>query len=293
MSLYHYINKPEYFNNLGSILKRFTTPKKGMGTVKTVWNELIEIDFAETIGTSIARYGLYDLAVSETLTRLLKKGDRYIDIGANIGYTTKLGAYLVGSTGEVTAFEPNPKLLNRLKNNIALSSNKNIITLHELALSNYKGEGELVLPKSFEYNEGVAYVSEGNSSSNANSIKIRLEMLDNIFNANVKIDVLKIDVEGHELKALQGAQNLLNNQSIHTILFEDHQQYPNSLTQYLESFGYSIFRIEKHLTRLNFSPPTAKANISSWEAPNFIATLHQKVINTLQPIKGYSIYKLA
>lgn len=100
-------NKPEYLNNILSILKRFNFLINGVKNVKLVWGQSIEVN--ESIGKSIYRFGLYDLAVTGLLFRLIKPGDLVIDVGANIGYMSKLACFLTGPFGQVIAYEPNVK----------------------------------------------------------------------------------------------------------------------------------------------------------------------------------------
>ena len=60
------------------------------------------------IGAAIARDRSYEPHVTAAVRRMLRPGDTFLDIGANIGYFTLMGSSLVGSTGRVIALEPNP-----------------------------------------------------------------------------------------------------------------------------------------------------------------------------------------
>ena len=77
----------------------------------------LTVDTADTIGRSIATRGIYDLDVTECVTRLLGSGELGVDAGANIGYMTAIMVGLVGSSGRVVSFEPNPLLHQTLSSN--------------------------------------------------------------------------------------------------------------------------------------------------------------------------------
>ena len=52
--------------------------------------------------------GTNQISITKTLVKFLKKGDIFIDVGANIGYFSAVGAGLIGKKGEVHCFEPVP-----------------------------------------------------------------------------------------------------------------------------------------------------------------------------------------
>ena len=63
-------------------------------------------DFA--VGHTIARTAIYEPEVSSVVRRVLRPGQTFVDIGANIGWFSLLAASLVGPAGKVVAVEPNP-----------------------------------------------------------------------------------------------------------------------------------------------------------------------------------------
>src|SRR5690606_27153919 len=82
------------------------------------WGAPIEINANEVIGKSILHLGLYELATSECLARLLPYCDEFVDIGANIGYFSLLALGQKSFNGDIHAFEPHPKIAQRLRDNI-------------------------------------------------------------------------------------------------------------------------------------------------------------------------------
>ena len=270
-SVIHYIKKPEYYFSLHSVVKKiFNKPGQGIINQKTPWGNLIEIDTRETIGNSIYSTRIYDLALSETLWRLIEPGNFVLDVGANIGFITSLCSYKSGPQGKVWAFEPNPIILARLNKNIRNNQHHNT-TLYPFALSDSNKEGYLELPETFSYNQGVAYVKNGSHSTNA--IKIDLRRLDDMVAPGAIIDVLKIDVEGHELAVLKGARQIIENKQITNIVYEDHDPYPSDIAAFLTKKGYTIYRMEKGWLNLNLANPSIEPSGNGWEPTNYLATL--------------------
>jgi predicted RNA methylase len=72
--------------------------------------------------------------VANAMLRVLREGDIAVDIGANIGYLTVLASLLVGPTGRVVAFEPDPENVLRLRANVALNTGCNV-TIVEKAVT--------------------------------------------------------------------------------------------------------------------------------------------------------------
>lgn len=74
----------------------------------------------------------------EFLNSFLKKGDTYIDVGANVGVTVIPAAKCIGESGRVIAVEPHPAICSYLKENIELNDLSNV-QVHNCAVGNQKG----------------------------------------------------------------------------------------------------------------------------------------------------------
>ena len=136
--------------------------------------------------------------------RLIKKDMTVIDIGANIGYYTLLSARLAGNKGKVFAFEPEAENYNLLIRNVELNEYKNVTPVKK-AVSSNAGKADLFLNKEtgahgfLPDRDGVVGVTTVDTVS-----------LDEYFkHTNYPIDIIKIDVEGSELAALAGMQNII------------------------------------------------------------------------------------
>lgn len=142
----------------------------------------------------------HEFGTVKLLRRVLGEGGVFVDVGANIGYFTKLASSVVGKTGGVFAFEPMPAALNLLRLNSALLSN---VTIFPLALSNKKGTATFYVRK------------KGDTSSlshdlSAKPVQVTVSTLDDLLAEQPRIDLIKIDVEGSELEVLHGGRTTLS-----------------------------------------------------------------------------------
>ncbi|MDX2193482.1 MAG: FkbM family methyltransferase [Gemmatimonadales bacterium] len=89
------------------------------------WGGRFRCDLRDLVDSRIYYAGVWEPSVTALLTQLLRPGDVFIDIGANIGYDSVLAARLVGPSGRVVAIEPSPSLLGRLREHLALNDVRN------------------------------------------------------------------------------------------------------------------------------------------------------------------------
>ncbi len=169
------------------------------------------------------------------LAKYLKKGDTYIDVGANIGTTSLRAAVLVGENGRVFAIEPHPVTYAQLITNISLNPHiRSRISPLCLAMGVTKGELHMT----------DMLANDANYVTDKGSIPVKVETLDALFGEESKIDLLKIDVEGFEKFVLEGGVDTLK--KTHQIYFEGYEK------QY-ERSGYSFTDIRALLHQAGFS----------------------------------------
>lgn len=124
----------------------------------------------------------------------LKKGDVFLDVGANVGIYSLLAAKLVGASGRVIAVEPQPNVFERLRTNMSFNPSLSIDAV-ETALGSSQGEAELFLNPE---NDGEASLTP--AAGGRQSIKVPQTTLLNLLEQRGihRVDFLKIDVEGAE-----------------------------------------------------------------------------------------------
>jgi FkbM family methyltransferase len=283
MSIAEYLNKPEYIFRPTQIYRRMRYSMRGSNVnfekVILPWNVEIKVRPNESIGRSIVTMGVYDLSVTEALWRLIDPCETAIDVGANIGYMTSVMAKRVGTGGKIYSYEPHPEIYQELCENKRVwqeGCGWSQIESRCLALSDSSGFGLLNMPPAFTGNRGVASILDDTVSQNNDTscnCPVALAKLDELVADSSPVDVMKIDVEGHELKVLQGGINVITRR-VRDIVFEDHGGYPTEVTSLLESLGFTVFKLYKELRgpRLESPEETLRARTLSWEAPSYLAT---------------------
>jgi FkbM family methyltransferase len=151
---------------------------------------------------------------------LVARGDTVIEVGGHIGYVSLYLAQLTGPSGHVTVFEPGPNNLPYLRRNAA---HKPWIEVREQAvaeragtarfyLENVSGQNNSLLEhcRVREHNEKHAFLGSDLTGSSAGSIvDVSCTTLDELVQGTSAPSFIKIDVEGAELRVLQGMPELL------------------------------------------------------------------------------------
>ncbi|MFT6814142.1 MAG: FkbM family methyltransferase [Sphingobacteriales bacterium] len=184
------------------------------------------------------------------LDNLLSKGGTFIDIGANYGRYTKALSKIAGYKGHVLSFEPIPTTFHTLQFAVQKLKLRNV-KLHNTALSDFKGESLMEIPT---YLSGGDNYYEARLTKVANpkslNVKIKCNTLDGITSKIKKVDFIKIDVEGHELEALNGGEQLINT-NMPLILIEINGELLNGknkkVVELLETKGYKLFFCDDEL----------------------------------------------
>ncbi len=192
---------------VSSELKARVAPAQGPLPAVEKWVQLddfsILVDGNDlVIGEHLARHRTWEPDVTRAVRRLLREGDTFVDVGANIGYFTLLGARQVGPTGRVVAIEPAPHNFQLLQKSVARNG-LHQIEAHQVAVGASTGRAQMALP---DRANGGSYALVGQASTG--TFEVQLRPLDDLI-AGRRVDLVKIDVEGAEEQALAGMGQIL------------------------------------------------------------------------------------
>jgi FkbM family methyltransferase len=200
---------------------------------------------------NVLNYGGYETI--KIFENHLKKGDTYIDIGTNLGYMSLNAERIVGKEGSVISFEPDATILPLLKENKLI--NNSGITIVEKAASEKQG----IEIFNIATESGLSRLA--NEQVNLFGLEllqqkeVKTDTLDNILNELIPrrvVNLIKIDVEGHELKVLRGGIDTLRNYKPVLILEINHEALGQNnisyvdILQFLKQFSYKFYVIESH-----------------------------------------------
>lgn len=192
-------------------------------------------------GSTISRSG--EMRVINLATRANSIPSLYFDVGGNMGHYTA-ALIKASADSEIHVFEPSRSLASEIQEKFRLNSK---VRVNCVALSDRQEQLTLVA------------VHEGATTSTfhqhlddtyKHAEEVKCETLDFYCKQNGigEIGLLKIDVEGHELKVLKGASRLLSDGSIHMIQFDGGAAVNSRVFFYdfwrlLRDYKYEIYRV--------------------------------------------------
>jgi FkbM family methyltransferase len=172
---------------------------------------------------------------------------------------------------QLHCFEPDTRSFGALQKKFSGLPN---VALHNTALSDHEGAGSLhanlsdtALSSLYDVRDGLA--------RDADAVPVRMQTLDAYCGGKQirHIDLLKIDVEGHDFAVLKGAGGLLKGGAIDAVQFEYGyalvfaRVFLRDFVEYLGGFGYEIYRIKPlKIEKLHYMPDTERFFYSNFLA---------------------------
>jgi len=168
---------------------------------------------------------------------LLRDGDTFLDVGANIGTLALTASGIVGSAGRVYAIEPHPRTFPSLKSNIALNKRGNITAIN-VALGADSGT-ILFSDRADDSQNAVIHSSELQSQF----LEVPVQRMDDLPLGKAPITLLKIDVEGYEKLVLEGGPETLARTSY---------IYLEAYDRFFARYGYTCIQLWELLREHGF-----------------------------------------
>jgi FkbM family methyltransferase len=161
---------------------------------------LVECDLRDHVQRQMFFQGTYEPVDAYLFTRLATTGSTVIDAGANVGQYTLLASTCVGPQGQVHSFEPIPATFDRLRRHVQRNGIGNV-RLEQAALWDEPGELELGLAADLPGNCGSYSVGQ-----TGGAVRCRAMRLDDYLAQQGvgRVDLVKMDIEGAEPRALRG-----------------------------------------------------------------------------------------
>jgi FkbM family methyltransferase len=206
---YHFRGK---LRLLGSI-----SPRSGERTAR-VFGYDVRLD----LGEAIQRWmylGTFEPKETAAARSWLRPGTTFLDVGANFGYFTLLAASRVGTSGRVLSVEPSPYAYGRLAETVRANPLPQV-EVFQMGLSDRNGVLDLYLSPD-EFHSPTMSASSGGVP-----VEVPVRRLDECLDewGVERVDLMKMDVEGHEPHVLEGASAILSTGRIRAVLceFNDH-----------------------------------------------------------------------
>ena len=205
-------------------------------------NFVISIDPNDaSVSKSISQHKTYEPHVTAFLQRLLKPEHVFLDVGCNIGWFVLLAASIV-KKGKVIGLEPNQNNLQLLYDSIHENRFDNIVIFP------YAATDKSIL---LQMDGHAAYGFVHSIAGESNSTYVQGVTIDELLREETRLDVIKIDIEGHEPVALQGMRRTIDKHrpiivsEFHPKLIKEFaKQDPQSYLEVFGSMGYSLSVIE-------------------------------------------------
>ena len=211
-----------------------------------------DLDFSR----QVKYLGNYSTESFETMVfeKYLKKGMRVLDLGANIGFYTLLSSFKVGNEGKVFAFEPSPQNQKLISSSLKENSFSNVVVVNS-AVSDFVGKSFLYVSPYYNSEHSLFnfHYSSG-TNNNLHKIEVDVTTVDKTLEetGDHAINLIKMDIEGSESKALKGMKKTLDeNQNIVLITefwprgFDNAQSDPRDYLDELSALGFRLHHIDE------------------------------------------------
>ncbi len=186
----------------------------------------------------------YESYVTTFLETHLKKGMCFLDVGANTGYYTLLGASIVGEEGKVIALEPSSETFDFLVAMVEAFGFRNVKLFKKAAFD----KSAFVELCHYKEHVGGNFIPFGgrNRSEVVGVERVEAVRLDDL--VKTRVDFFKMDIEGGEYKAIRGMQRVLKEVQggvveVHVFSFSDPYNMVFEILDLMEKAGLYLYGV--------------------------------------------------
>jgi FkbM family methyltransferase len=165
------------------------------------------------------------------LAEQLRKGGSFYDVGGHIGFISLIAARLVGKSGAVFTFEPDPENAGRIGEQVLRNGFFTQISVFPLAVWSRSGTFRFQRAAELSSHNQGAVVGAGSEAADSGTIEVNALSLDEFAESHRSPTLVKIDVEGGEVEVLRGAEQLLS-KARPTLICEVHDR---GSTEFIEA----------------------------------------------------------
>ena len=218
----------------------------------------------------------------------------FVDIGANLGFfTLRLAQRLRGGSGGVLAFEPQPRMLDLMRRSLHLNGLSDSVRIYPFALSDHEGTAIFEVPVG---HLGGAHIPssltvrwQAKDAGPTERHEIPLRVFDDAVPADFRCDLVKIDVEGHELPALRGMRRALERSPNVVVLCEKMiRGYgdEHGLWQFFTQLGMQLYGVGPEATLIPFRSPQ---DLIDWDR-GYIVASRDPALSGQRRRRRFSVY---
>ena len=196
---------------------------------------------------NLACDGFWEPSISAVFERYVKPGMVTADIGANVGYYSLMMASQVGEAGKVIAVEASPVVAGLLADTIVINRLEKTITLHNVAAADKPGTLDFYLTPERNLNGCILLDEWRDKVDPAFVRKVPAMPVDDILDAEPRIDFIKVDVEGAEHLVWKGlARTLSRNPDIIVVLEYNFMRHSHAgdIVAMIEAAGFPLREID-------------------------------------------------
>ena len=245
-----------------NLYKSYRRRREGNPILTPVNDYALYVDVNDAgISNELLLYGYHELlstnAFREALRELERGADKpvtVLEVGANLGYFVMLEATVLHPDVRIHAFEPVPRTADLLEMNVAANGYEDCVTIVPAAVSSQPGTAAFAVTASSNKN----YLLEGDGRPDPAGVQSTFEVetvaIDEYLATNEirphEIDVVRMDIQGHEYEVLRGMRSVLEADGELLLFLETHGRKRDEIVEMLQRAGFELLHAADNFREL-------------------------------------------